>query len=63
MKNRGYRLLSIALFLVVVIGLSACGSAAGEQSELSETTDTAAAEPADEETAGKRDLFRRSTLQ
>jgi len=62
MKNRGYRFLSIALFLVMVIGLSACGSAAGEQSEPTEAVDTAAAETgaaeaADQETAGKRIYF------
>lgn len=62
MKNKAYGLLSAALFLVMVIGLSACGSAAGEQTEPAGGADTAAADAAataaaDQETEGKRIYF------
>ena len=61
MKNRRYRFLSIALLLVMVIGLSACGSAAGDQNEPAETAETAAADAAadaaEQETEGKRIYF------
>ena len=60
MKIRGYRLLSIALFVVMMIGLSACGSAAGDQTEPAGATDPAADEKAavtEQETAGKRIYF------